>query len=193
MFSLVIDITFLDYLWHFYSLNAAHFESSNAHNFHICEQKHQVWIDSFLVRAWGTLWYQNNSDLTKLFDFVFSAPLEWCYVTSSNLYGVTYLALWRWINFFLSVSPDDYRLIQVFLKLSSFILLWFGLKHGKWLTINLLKSIKEKENLLGFGKYPIYVISWVENIEIFTRVAHSWKFWCFQHIRWNIHLYLVFK
>ena len=35
-------------------------------------------------------------------------------------------------------------------------------------------------------KYQIYVISWVENIEIFTRAAHSWKFWCFQHTPWNI-------
>ena len=58
----------------FHSLNAAHFENLNAYNFLICEQKHQVWIVIFLVRTWGTFWYQNNSDLLKFFDFAFSAP-----------------------------------------------------------------------------------------------------------------------
>ena len=55
--SLVIDISlyfhwsfFLDHLWLFHSLNAAHFESSNAYNFLICEQKHQMWVVIFLVR-----------------------------------------------------------------------------------------------------------------------------------------------
>ena len=37
-----------------------------------------------------------------------------------------------------------------------------------------------------FGKYQIYFISWVENTWIFTRAAHSWKFWCFQHSRLDI-------
>ena len=32
----------------------------------------------------------------------------------------------------------------------------------------------------GRGKYKKHFISWVENIRIFTRAAHSWKFWCFQ-------------
>ena len=73
IFSLVIDITFLDYLCLFHSLNAAHFESSNAYNFLICEQKHQVWVGLFLVRTRGTFWYQNNSDLLKFFDFAFLA------------------------------------------------------------------------------------------------------------------------
>ena len=43
--------------------------------------------------------------------------------------------------------------------------------------------------LLYFSKYQIYVISWVENIDIYTPVAL--QFWCFQHIQWNtfgIHL-----
>ena len=55
-------------------LSAAHFESSNAYNFLICEQKHQVWVVFFLVRTWGTFWYQNNSDLLKFFDFELSTP-----------------------------------------------------------------------------------------------------------------------
>ena len=58
----------------FHSLNAAHFESSKAYNFLICEQKHQVWVDIFLVRTWGTFWYQNNSDLQNSSDFAFSEP-----------------------------------------------------------------------------------------------------------------------
>ena len=48
--SLVIDITFLYYLWLFHSLNAAFFESSNDYNFLGCEQKHQVRIGIYLVR-----------------------------------------------------------------------------------------------------------------------------------------------
>ena len=79
--SLVIDISlyfhcsvFLDYAWLFHSLNAAHFESSNAYNFLICEQKHQVWVSIFLVRKWGIFCKQNKSDLLKFFEFAFSAP-----------------------------------------------------------------------------------------------------------------------
>ena len=79
--SLVFDISlyfhcsvFLDHLWLFHSLNAAHFESSNACNFLICQDKHQVWVVIFLVRTWGTFWYQINSDLLKFFDFEFSTP-----------------------------------------------------------------------------------------------------------------------
>ena len=55
-------------------INAAHFHSSNAYNFLICEQNNQVWVVIFLVRTWGTFWYQNNSDLLKFFDFEFSTP-----------------------------------------------------------------------------------------------------------------------
>ena len=138
--SLVIDISlyfhcsvFLDHLWLFHSLNAAHFESSNAYNFLICEQKHQVWVVIFLVRTWGKFWYQNNSDLLNFFDFEFSTPpasvseamCSLCYATSSTNYDVAYdvtcLALWRWINFFSSVSPNDYRLIEVFCHKYSFV------------------------------------------------------------------------
>ena len=79
--SLVIDISlyfhcsvFFDHLWLFHSLNAAHFESLYAYNFLICEQKHQVWVVIFLVRTWGTIWYQNNSDLLNFFIFEFSTP-----------------------------------------------------------------------------------------------------------------------
>ena len=53
------------------------------------------------------------------------------------------------------------------------------------------KKYKIKESLLFFSKYQIYGISRVENIDIFTRAMHSWKFWCFQHTWWNdyrIHL-----
>ena len=32
-------------------INAAHFESSDAYNFLICEQNHQVWVVIFLVRT----------------------------------------------------------------------------------------------------------------------------------------------
>ena len=43
IFSLVIDITFVKYIWLIHSLTASHFKSSNAYNFLICEQKkHQV-------------------------------------------------------------------------------------------------------------------------------------------------------
>ena len=78
--SLVIDIglyfhcSVFYHLWLFHSLNAAHFKSSNAYNFLICEQKQQVRVVIFLVRTWGPFWYQNNSDLLKFFDFKFSTP-----------------------------------------------------------------------------------------------------------------------
>ena len=48
------------------------------------------------------------------------------------------------------------------------------------------KVYKIKRKFTFFSKYQIYFILWVENIEIFIRAAHSWKFWCFQHTRWNI-------
>ena len=41
----------------FHSLNAFHFRTSNANNFLICEQKHQVWVCIFLVRTWQIFWY----------------------------------------------------------------------------------------------------------------------------------------
>ena len=44
----------------------------------------------------------------------------------------------------------------------------------------------KKENLLIFGKDQIYFISCVENINNFTRATHSWNYWYFQHMRWNI-------
>ena len=53
-------------------------------------------------------------------------------------------------------------------------------------NVNLLKTYKIKRKFTFFSKYQIYFISGVENIEIFIRAAHSWKFWCFQHTRWNI-------
>ena len=137
--SLVIDISlyfhcsvFLDHLWLFHSLNAAHFVSSNAYNFLICEQNHQVWVVIFLARTWGTFWYQNNSDLLKFFEFEFSTSRfsEWgnacnlCYATSSTNYDVAYdvscLALWRWINFFYLYRSRSCNLFQVFCHKYSF-------------------------------------------------------------------------
>ena len=198
---------FLDHLRLFHSLNAAHFENSTAYNFLICEQKHQVWVVIFLVRTWKTFWYQNNSDLLKFFEFEFfntSCFSKWgnacnlCYATSSKnddvVYDVTCPALWRWINFFLFVSPDDYRscrLIQVFCHNYSFVffcIIAIGLEAWltNWLTVHLLKKYKIKRKFTFFSKYQIYFISWVENIEIFIRAAHFWKFVCFQHTWWNI-------
>ena len=123
-----------------------------------------------------------------------------CYATSSTNYDVAYevtcLALWRWINCVLCVSPSDYwscRLIQVFCYKYSFVsftLLWFGLTGWsmveKLINCKSSKKYKIKRKFTFFSKYQIYFISWVENIEIFIRAAHSWKFWCFQLTWWNI-------
>ena len=119
--------------------------------------------------------------------------------TSSTNYDVAYdvtcLALWRWINCYLSGSPDDFRsfrLIQVFCHKYSFVLFYIIVIRleawlTNWLTVNLLKKNKIKRKItFFFSKYQIYFISWVENIEIFIRAAHSWKFLYFQHTRWNI-------
>ena len=164
-----------------------------------------MWVVIFLVRTWGTFWYQNNSDLLIRF-WIFNTThfSEWgnacnlCYATSSTNYDVaidvTCLALWRWINFFLSVSPDDYRscrLIQVFSHKYAFVFLYIIVIRleawlTNWLTVNLLKKYKIKRKFTFFSKYQICFMSWVENIEIFILAAHSWKFWCFQHNRWNI-------
>ena len=161
-----------------------------------------MWVVIFLIRTWGTFWYQNNSDLLKFFDFEFSTPLgnacNLCYATSSTNYDIAYevtcLAPWRWINFFLSVSSDDYRscrLIQVFCHKYSVVFFYIIVIRleawlTNWLTVNLLKKYKIKRKFTFFSKYQIYFISWVENIQIFIRAAHSWKYWCFQHTRWNI-------
>ena len=59
----------LDYLWLFHWLTAVHFRTSNAYNFLICEQKHQVWVFIFLVRTWGIFWYQNYLGLLKFLVF----------------------------------------------------------------------------------------------------------------------------
>ena len=91
-------------------------------------------------------------------------------------YDVTCPALWRWINFFLSVSPDDYRswrLIQVFWHKYSFYIIVIRLEAWltNWLTVNLLKKYKIKRKVTFFSKYQICFISWVENIEIFIRAC----------------------
>ena len=76
-----------DHLWLFHSLNATQFESSNAYNFLICEQKHPVCVGIFLVKTWGTFWYQNNSGLLIFFS-ILHFQHQWgnacnlCYVTS---------------------------------------------------------------------------------------------------------------
>ena len=89
-----------------------------------------------------------------------SEACKLCYATSPTNYDVAYdvtcLALWHWINLFLSVCPDDYRscrLIQLFCHKYSFVFLYIiVIRLEAWLTnlstVNLLKSIKEKENLL---------------------------------------------
>ena len=121
-----------------------------------------------------------------------------CYATSSTNYDVAYVvtccALWRCTNFFLSVSPDDYRsyrLVQVFCHKYSFVFFYIFVSRLEawlthWIIVNLLKKYKIKRKFTYFSKYQIYFISWVENIEIFIHAAHSWKFWCFQHTRWNV-------
>ena len=106
--------------------------------------------------------------------------------------------LWRYLwhhlsriltlNKFLFICKSRWLYSVTNTPLSSFIYFRFGLKHGKLVNCKSSKKYKIKENLIFFSKYQIYVISWVENIEIFTPAAHSWKFWCFQHTRWNIHL-----
>ena len=83
-----------------------------------------------------------------------------CYAKPSTNYDVAYevtcFALWRWINIFLSISPDDYRscrLIQVFCHKYSVVFFYTIVIRleawlTNWLTVNLLKRKKEKENLL---------------------------------------------
>ena len=45
---------------------------------------------------------------------------------------------------------------------------------------------KKKENLLFFSEYnKKKFISGNENIQIFTRASHSWKYWCFHYTRWQ--------
>ena len=84
------------------------------------------------------------------------------------------------------------RLIQVLCHKYSFLFFHNNLiRLEVWLTNCLTnckssKKYKIKRKVTFFSKYLIYFISWVENIEIFIRAAHLWKFWCFQHTRWNI-------
>ena len=65
IFSLVIDITFLivsDKLF-----NVAHFASSNAYNFLIYEQKHQVLVGIFLVSSPVNLFANSTKPQTNSF------------------------------------------------------------------------------------------------------------------------------
>ena len=55
--SLYFHSSVLDYLWLFHSLNAFHFRTTNAHNFLVCERKHQVWLCIFLVKTYRIFWY----------------------------------------------------------------------------------------------------------------------------------------
>ena len=83
IFSLVIDISryFHCRVWitpdvsiHLTSLNVPHFRNSNAYNSIIYERKHIVWVFIFLVRALGTMWYQNCLCFQKMFGFcIFTA------------------------------------------------------------------------------------------------------------------------
>ena len=82
---------------------------------------------------------------------------------------------------------DWYRYSVTNTPLSSFIYNF----DSAWSMVNWLTrkssnkyKIKRKYTFF-FSKYQIYV-SWVENVEIFTRAVHSCHFWCFQHTRWNI-------
>ena len=80
-----------------------------------------------------------------------------CYATSSTnndvACDVTCVALWRWIHFFLSVRPDDYRscrLIQVFCLKYCFVFFYIIVIRleawlTNWLTVNLLKKYKTKK------------------------------------------------
>ena len=52
-----------------------HFRTSNAHNFRICEQKHQVWVYIFSVRMWQ---YQNYMGLLKIFSTSFLQGVRHC-------------------------------------------------------------------------------------------------------------------
>ena len=67
------------------------------------------------------------------------------------------------------------------------IVIWLSRSMvNKLINCKSSKKYKIKRKFTFFSKYQIYSISWVENIEIFIRAAHSWKFWCFQLTRWNI-------
>ena len=70
----IFTVAFLDYLWLLHSLNAFHNRTSNAHNFLICERKHQVWVCIFLVRTFQIFWHQNYFGFTKKIRFCISAP-----------------------------------------------------------------------------------------------------------------------
>ena len=86
----------------------AHLDSSNAYNLAIFKQKHQVWIGIFGLEQeeyFGTKQFR-FAEIFRFCIFSTSHFSEWgnafnlCYVTSSNIFEVTCLALWRWINFF---------------------------------------------------------------------------------------------
>ena len=114
-----------------------------------------------------------------------------------NIINIIWRRLWRHLSrtltlnkfLFLSVRADGYRscrLIQVFCHKYSFVFFYIIVIRleawlTNWLTVNLLKR-----KFTFFSKYQIYFILWVEYIKLLFRAAHSWKFWCFQHTRWNI-------
>ena len=61
--------------------------------------------------------------------------------------------------------------------------------NDKWLRKKLIFPLygkNKKQITFFFGKYQKHFISCVENISNFTRATHSWNYWYFQHIGWNI-------
>ena len=93
-------------------------------------------VGIFLVRTWGTFWYQNNSDLLKIFDFAFlHLPLQWVrqcmYTLLRNVINELWRRLWRHLLALwrlMTINWSRYSVTNT--PLSSFTLLWFRLKRG---------------------------------------------------------------
>ena len=64
----------------------------------------------------------------------------------------------------------------------------FEMKAGLFIRIALV--CRPSRSFTFLGECQIYFIEWVEKLSSFTSAKHEWKCWCFQHMRWNILIYL---
>ena len=97
---------------------------------------------------------------------------------------------------FVFVSPAFYRLSTDHRRHDVHVLcgdVTYNVRNAHWRVNNKIKrkfkKTKTKKN------YPFSVanikifISCNENIQIFTRASHSWKYWCFHYTRWQYSWY----
>ena len=104
------------------------------------------------------------------------------------------ISIWSPSNMTINLSSpnksDQFYWIYLAIAYSGWSKVTTGVYPGFSISTDAVIMFKEwriiANELLFWDEYQKYFIECVENIRIFTSAKHEWKFWCFQHPRWNI-------